>query len=548
MSDTEPTPEPSGSPPRPVIDHAPEPPQAGPAPVAAARRRGGPPLPLTQLLAAGLGGGLYWVWANPKPVQTQEQPSSQPAIDAVRAQFAAAVQAQAQSLGQQMQALSSRVDALEKQPAGAPAQQPGSGTSADQGRKLDDLTARVDALEKPSAAAGPAVQGVGADVVAGQAKRLDDIASRLDALSAKQDSQAAEIQKTADIAAQQPPAAAAPPPDTTAQQVPALIAQQQAADLNTRLNHGLADQKSAFDQAQAQQTAATDALNQRLAKLEQGSSQASQQDQAAQQGQEQAKAALAALGGRLDKVEQGSGQASQQAQQQAQAAQQGEEQAKTALAAVTARLDKLEQGSNQASQQVQQQAEQQAQAAQQGQDQAKAAVAALNTRVDKLEQGAGQAQTVARDAGRAIRIEAAQAALAAGQPLGAIPDAPPALARFATAAPPTESGLREDFPRVAAAARAASQPDLSHRSFLDRALARVQQSVTVRRGDRVLVGDPASGVLARAQNAVDAGDLKGAADTLAGLNGAAAAATRDWVDQVHALLEARASLAAMARG
>ena len=482
MSDTDPTPEPSGSPnsaPPLVIDHDPET-LSQPAPIAAARRRGGTPLPLTLLLTAALGGGLYWVWTNPKPVQAGAQSDPQPAIEAARAQITASVQSQTQAIGQQLQALSGRVDALEKRPSGQ---------------------------------AEPAPAGVSTEAMADQAKKIDDIAGRLDALAAKQDSQAAEIQKASELAAQKLPPAVATPADNAAQQVPALIAQQQAADMGGKLDRGLAEQKTAtgeavaqqkaaLEAAQAQQAAATDALAQRLSRLEQGAGQdQKQQDQAAGQ----AKATLDALDARLAKLEQGSGQASQQEQQQDQAAQQSEQQAKTVLAA-------------------------------------------LETRVGKLEQGAGQARSVAQDASRAIRIEAAQAALAAGQPLGALPDAPPALARFATVAPPTEAALREDFPRVAAAARAASQPDLSHRSFLDRALARVQQSVTVRRGDHVLVGDPASGVLSRAQEAVNAGDLKGAADRLEGLNGPAAAATRDWVAQVHALLAARASLAAMARG
>jgi hypothetical protein len=102
------------------------------------------------------------------------------------------------------------------------------------------------------------------------------------------------------------------------------------------------------------------------------------------------------------------------------------------------------------------------------------------------------------------------------------------------------------FPAVAAAAAAASTPDVENKGFFDRALARLQQSVTVRQGDHVIVGDPASGILARAQDDVNNGDLKAAVQVLGGLKGAAAGKVADWVAQVNALLEARAALAALA--
>jgi hypothetical protein len=106
--------------------------------------------------------------------------------------------------------------------------------------------------------------------------------------------------------------------------------------------------------------------------------------------------------------------------------------------------------------------------------------------------------------------------------------------------------LRAAYPKVAEAARLASEPQTQDRSFFERLIARAQQSVVVRQGDHVIVGDPAAGVLARAQEHVSAGDLKGAADVLGALRGPAADAVHDWVDQVHSLIEARAALAAMA--
>ena len=175
------------------------------------------------------------------------------------------------------------------------------------------------------------------------------------------------------------------------------------------------------------------------------------------------------------------------------------------------------------------------------------ALDALDARVAKLEQGQGQIAGARQDAARAVKLESAQAALQAGQPLGDLPGASPALARFATTPPPTESSLRAAFPRVAQAALAASRPDRQDdRSFFARALARAQQSITVRQGDHVIVGDPAAGVIARAQDDLNNGDLQGALVSLSALHGAASDAVQGWVEQVHALLDARAALAGLA--
>ena len=84
--------------------------------------------------------------------------------------------------------------------------------------------------------------------------------------------------------------------------------------------------------------------------------------------------------------------------------------------------------------------------------------------------------------------------------------------------------------------------------MLDRLWARTQALVTVREGDRVIVGDPASGVLATAQARLDAGDLAGAVAALHRLSGPAAAAIAPWRDQAQAVLAARAALDTMAAG
>ncbi len=173
-------------------------------------------------------------------------------------------------------------------------------------------------------------------------------------------------------------------------------------------------------------------------------------------------------------------------------------------------------------------------------------VQATGKRVDAVEKEAGQVSGLADKASRIGRLQAAQAALEAGQPLGDIPGAPPSLTRFAQAKPPTEAELRLSFPAAAQAAEEASRPPTAGRPFLDRVWTRAQDLVTVREGDRVVVGDPAAGVLARARHALGAGDLAGAVAALDDLSGPAADAMADWKGRARALLDARAALAGLA--
>ena len=175
----------------------------------------------------------------------------------------------------------------------------------------------------------------------------------------------------------------------------------------------------------------------------------------------------------------------------------------------------------------------------------------IETRLTAVEgqakQTAGALDGVAQKAQRAARLQVAGAALQAGQKLGDIPGAPPALARFAAEAPPTEAALRLSFNQAAEAAQRASQPAImDDKPFATRMWNRAQQVVTVRQGDRVLLGDPIAGVLAHAREAVEAGDLPGAVAALNGLAGPAAAAMAGWIAQARALLDARSALAGMA--
>lgn len=175
----------------------------------------------------------------------------------------------------------------------------------------------------------------------------------------------------------------------------------------------------------------------------------------------------------------------------------------------------------------------------------------LGTRLDALGKQASaqtdQLKALTQKAQITARLQGMAAALAAGQKLGDIPGAPPALARFATEAPPTESSLRESFDRYADAAQKASQPAITaNQDFGARLWTRAQQAVTVRQGDRVLVGDPIAGVIAHAHEKLDNGDLAGSVDALKGLAGPAAAAMQPWTEKAQSLVAARSAIASLA--
>ena len=138
---------------------------------------------------------------------------------------------------------------------------------------------------------------------------------------------------------------------------------------------------------------------------------------------------------------------------------------------------------------------------------------------------------------------AATAALEAGQPLGKLATNDPKLARFATEPPPTEASLRLSFDAAAKAATSASQPSTAGESFGQRMLTRASSLVTVRQGDRVLVGAPAATTLSAAKAKLQAGDLAGAVATLDGLDPAATAAMADWRARAQSLLDLRGALA-----
>jgi hypothetical protein len=179
-------------------------------------------------------------------------------------------------------------------------------------------------------------------------------------------------------------------------------------------------------------------------------------------------------------------------------------------------------------------------------------LAPLLDRITALERHATQADTTAAAAGnradRALRIEAASAALAAGQPLGSLPDAPAALTRFATEKPPTLAEIRLAFPAAARRAADASRPATEGQSMAERVWQRIASLVTVRSGEKVILGAPAGVVLDAARERLDAGDLAGAVTALDALDPGAAQVMADWRARAQSLLDARAALASLARG
>ena len=173
-------------------------------------------------------------------------------------------------------------------------------------------------------------------------------------------------------------------------------------------------------------------------------------------------------------------------------------------------------------------------------------VETLDGRLTRAEAAANRVSAIAERASRLARIQLAEAALSAGQKLGDLPGAPPAVARFASANPPTLPHLRLTFPTADRAAREAAQPDTDGKPFLERVWSRTQELVTVRQGDKVLIGVSVAGILARARVALEAGDLTAAVEAASTLTGDPAKAMAPWLAEARSLLDARAGLVAMA--
>ena len=115
-------------------------------------------------------------------------------------------------------------------------------------------------------------------------------------------------------------------------------------------------------------------------------------------------------------------------------------------------------------------------------------------------------------------------------------------------APRQRGGLLKILPRDRLAKQAAQADEGGILALGQRMWAEIASLVTVRAGDRVVVGAPASVVLDAARERVEAGDLAGAVAALVALDPAAAAVMADWKARVQSLLDARAALAKLAQG
>lgn len=179
-------------------------------------------------------------------------------------------------------------------------------------------------------------------------------------------------------------------------------------------------------------------------------------------------------------------------------------------------------------------------------DTARQQLDALTTRVAAMEANAGSFDAVGKRLNRIARLQEASFALASGRPIGVLPNAPEPLVRYAHTAPPTEAQLRLRFPAAEQAALAAKQPDNTEAPFIGRVWDRAQGLITIRRGDDVVVGNPAAVTLNHARVALDAGDLAGAVAAIEALKEPPGQAMANWLAEAKALLSARSALADMA--
>jgi hypothetical protein len=182
-------------------------------------------------------------------------------------------------------------------------------------------------------------------------------------------------------------------------------------------------------------------------------------------------------------------------------------------------------------------------------------VARLNARIAALEsQGARSSEAAAAALAAAELVEAARGSRPFGRELSALraaaPDLPEltALTRLAETGAPSRAALAVSFPEAAAqAARRARKPGPDAR-FGERVAYAATRIVIVRRVDD-LAGDSPDALLARAQAALDDGDVVGALDLVDRLPPRSRTALADWragaerraeIDREVAALRARA--------
>ena len=155
-------------------------------------------------------------------------------------------------------------------------------------------------------------------------------------------------------------------------------------------------------------------------------------------------------------------------------------------------------------------------------------------------------------------LEALRERLAAGEPFGALLDRmgrdEPALAHFATTAPPTEAALRLRFddlaatlhPATLAAPAAAKAP---RQGFWANLWARLKALVSIRRADQPApTATPTEPGVERLRRLLMAGDLAAAEGMVGTLSPAAQATLAPWAEQAGAVLAARQALRKLATG
>lgn len=144
-------------------------------------------------------------------------------------------------------------------------------------------------------------------------------------------------------------------------------------------------------------------------------------------------------------------------------------------------------------------------------------------------------------------LAAANMALASGQPLGVVANAPPALAAFADTAPPTMAQLRGSFPEAARNGETASLSSNGEAGFWAKVKLRLEGMVTISNGTHVIFGPPAAAVLNRMQAALANDDLDQAVAAGDTLSPPTQAAMASWLTPARQLLAARQALAGLAR-
>jgi len=118
-----------------------------------------------------------------------------------------------------------------------------------------------------------------------------------------------------------------------------------------------------------------------------------------------------------------------------------------------------------------------------------------------------------------------------------------ALQPYAQAGVPSRAALAASFPAVAKAALA---DDVADDSFGERLLGKVRSIVSLRRVGDDVPGDSAEAKLARAEAALDAGDLAKAVDLMKSLPPQTAKATQAWLARAEAHLAAKRAIDALA--